>query len=122
MADINQSLVDNLAPINDFTVYANTDLGTSASKIVAGKAGDAAKYGTRLIKILNGSTTARLAWKLVNKDAAAPTVSADFDANAGDILLPEQSTEWLPVPANKDIYLVASAASTSYCVTVIDRS
>lgn len=119
MADLNTSLLDNLSPISSVTVYAGSDLGTDPVKVVSGRAGKV--FNNRLVKILNGSDSNRIGWQVVPAGAAAPSISANFEAGAGSLILSGSETEWLVIPKGCDLYLVASDANTEYCVSVVER-
>jgi hypothetical protein len=100
------------------TVFANTNLGTTPVKVtlpdwtaVSGARGRATK-----VKIVNPNASNTLAWALVARGAAAPTIVATYGATSGSHILPG-SSEIFSIPTDKDLYIVADGASQSYSVT-----
>jgi hypothetical protein len=68
------------------------------------------------VKIVNPNAANILAWKTVGRGATAPTFGATFAAAAGSHILPGQ-VEYLTLPNGVDLYLVASAAASSWSAT-----
>lgn len=70
----------------------------------------------KLVKISNLHASNLVAWKLVAKGAAAPTLVTTLgNANQGAIVPPSQSDEFV-IGENHDLYIVASAGSTTVSV------
>lgn len=79
------------------------------------------------VKIVNGDATNVLAWTLVKNGAAAPTITADYNATTGASVVLAGNTEifslyWGAAPTTPlvpwfDLYVVASAANTEVSVT-----
>jgi hypothetical protein len=108
-----------LGPITEnITTVAGTT-GTTPLKI-ADSDGYQDSDAIRRIRILNGSSSNRLAYYVDDVGEDTPTFSADFDANAGVIIQPD-NIEFVNLVASKSIWIVASAASTEYCVSIIDE-
>lgn len=100
------------------SVVANNNLGTTPVQVtlpdftaVSGARARAVK-----LKIVNPNASNTIAWGLVDRGAAAPTIVATYGAGAGSHILPG-SSEIFSIPTDKDLYLVADAASQSYSVT-----
>lgn len=107
------------APLSASGILNGAALGTTATKVVAGGA-NAGK--TRRCKIVCVTDAVRLAYAIVPAGATAPTIKADGDGSADEgslIMGGAGATEWVSIPDTHDLYLVASAAATSYQVTVV---
>ena len=105
------------------TFFNTTTLGTTAvlvtlpaKPIMAGNTVTPPSIGNIRIKIVNPSTTATIAWTVVEQGAAAPTITADYAATGGSAI-PPGGVEYFVIPTNRDLYVVASAAATSCNVT-----
>jgi hypothetical protein len=94
----------------------NATLGTTGLIVALATNGTGAKPVYWKIKIYNASAGATIAWKTVPTGTAAPTMTADFTANAASHIAPGQ-TEFFAMDGTKDLYIVASAAGTSCSVT-----
>lgn len=115
------TLVDVLGfgPIQGLpSVQAAANLGTTPVKVtlpdftaVSGGRPRAVK-----VKIVNPNAGNTIAWGLVNRGAAAPTMVATYGATAGSHILPG-SAEIFSIPTDKDLYIVGDAAALSYSVT-----
>lgn len=117
--NLNEALVDNLAPIKSFSVVAAEDVGTTPVKMLSGNAGRG--YHNRLIRVLNGSDTETVAWMLTKSGSSAPSFHASFTPGAGYLLLPGSETDLLCIPASYDVYVVSSDSGTSVSITVVER-
>lgn len=115
--DINQAFSDHLAPLKSLVTYGGSALSTTATKVHTGSSD---KRNSLMIKLLNGSSTARISLKTVATGEAAPSMSASFADDAGMVVLAERETDWFLVPASHDIYLVGSATA-SYCLMIVER-
>jgi hypothetical protein len=69
------------------------------------------------VKLVNGSAGATIAWSLVATGASAPSITADYNATTGASAIPPLGSETFAIPTNVDLYVVASAAATSYSAT-----
>jgi hypothetical protein len=108
------------------TFFNTTTLGTTPVKvtlptppIMAGNAATPPTIGNIRVKIVNPSTTATIAWsivKLTNPATAAPSITADYAATGGSAI-PPGGVEYFVIPAARELYVVASASSTSCHVT-----
>jgi hypothetical protein len=67
-------------------------------------------------KICNGDAANVLAWSIVLEGAAAPTITADY-ASTGASPIFAGHCEFVPLQGDRDLYIVASAASTEVSVT-----
>ncbi len=63
------------------------------------------------LTITNGSPSATIAWSLVAHGAAAPTITADYNATTGACHIPPGGSQTFSIPADKDLYVVASASA-----------
>lgn len=69
------------------------------------------------VKIVNPNATAVIAWDCVTRGAAAPTITANFASPVtASHVLPGQ-TEYITIPSGCDLYIVASAAASSWSTT-----
>ena len=114
------SLVDivGIGPLQGLqTVQANTNLGTTPVKITLPDftvvSGGRARFVK--VKVTNPNATDVIAWGLVDRGAAAPSIVATFGSDAGVHVLPGAS-EIFAIPTDKDLYVVAAGASKSYAV------
>lgn len=92
------------------TGILNLSLGTTVTKVLSAAPGGV-REKVRRIKLTLVTTANALAWQKVSGGAAAPVFTADLVATStvGSLVL---SQEWITIPSNLDLYLVASAAST----------
>lgn len=67
-------------------------------------------------KICNGDESNVLAWSIVVEGASAPTITADYAATGASVIY-AQHCEFIPLQGDRDLYVVASAASTEVNVT-----
>lgn len=96
------------------TVFGSSTLTTSPVKVTLVAA---TGPGKKVIKITNLHASNLLAWTIVDKGAAAPTVNATLgNASCGVIVGPGQS-EQIVLGEQNDLYVVASAASTTMTVS-----
>ena len=70
----------------------------------------------RKIKISNISASNAIAYQITKVGAAAPVFIATTGATSGVILIAGKD-EYICLPANVSLYLVGSAAASSYCVS-----
>lgn len=98
------------------SIFANTNLSTTATKVTLPS--DPLTHRVYRIKIVNGSASATMAYTMVAKNAAAPTITADFAASTCGVIIPAASVDYINLATHLDLYIVASAASTSYCVAI----
>ena len=93
------------------TVHSSSTLTTSPVKVTlpAGVHGSVTS-----VKLINLHASNLIAFTVVAAGAAAPTVNATLaDANCGAIIRPASEVE-LVLSGNQDVYVVASAASTTF--------
>jgi hypothetical protein len=90
-------------------------VSTAAVKVWSGSTDASARYRMVRLKVVNGHSTNILAWQIVEAGAAAPTFTATYAATAGSIILPG-TAEYVNIRSDMDLYIIGSAASTSYCV------
>jgi hypothetical protein len=95
------------------TFFNSTTLSTTPveATIVDAAAGQAVR-----VKICNGDAANVLAWSLVVEGAAAPTITADFAATGASPIFAGRC-EFVPMQGDRDLYVVASGASTEVSVT-----
>jgi hypothetical protein len=93
------------------TVHTSATLTTSPVKVTL----PAGVYGSQTnVKLINLHASNLIAFTVVDAGAAAPTVNATLaDANCGAIIRPASEVELL-LDAGQDLYVVASAASTTF--------
>lgn len=65
------------------------------------------------VKIVNPNATATLAWECAARGATAPVFGATFAAGEGSHVLAGQ-VEYITIPSTCDLYIVASAAASSW--------
>lgn len=115
------SLVDRVGfgvVVDDTAVTdGSATLGLTATKvtmpdITAGGGGS----GYIKVKLVNLSASATIGWKLVTRDAAAPTIATTPAAGMASPILP-LLTEYITMHTSDDLYIVASAVSTSWSST-----
>jgi hypothetical protein len=95
------------------TFFNSTAQGTTPAKatIVNAAAGQAVRA-----KVCNGDASNVLAWSIVVKGATAPTITADFAATGASPIF-AGICEFIPLQGDRDLYVVASGASTEVSVT-----
>lgn len=98
------------------TISAGAALGTTPTLIALPT--DASGRRRRVkIRVTNPNSANFLAWTVVEKGAAAPTIVATFGAGAGIHVLPRATVEFA-IYDNKDFYIVADALAQSYSVSM----
>ena len=113
--------VETLATYFNTTTLDTTPVSVTlpARPVLAGNTSAPPTQGNILVKIVNGSSSATIAWSLVDLTSpaqSAPAITAAFAATCASVILPS-STEWVVIPANRELYVVASAVSTSVHVS-----
>jgi len=104
-----------LGPLEGLPVFFNTTaLSTTPVKATLATPAQGQGIGVRF-KIVNGSANV-VAWTLVVRDAAAPTITADYAATGASPVL-AGGVEIVAIPVNRDLYIVASAPASSVSVT-----
>jgi hypothetical protein len=111
----------NTAPLTGTGILNDDDLGTTAVLVYDGPCNGRAVR----VKIMCLTASARLGYSTVNAGATAPAIKADGDGSAdeGSLIVDggaANASEWITIPANQDLYIVASAASTKYQVTAVE--
>ena len=104
--------VDQTAIVDGSAVLGSTPVKVTLPDVAAGLG----TVGGVKVKILNPNPTAILAWECAVRGAAAPTFGATFAPNEGSPILPG-TTEYITIPSGCDLYLVASAAASSWSTT-----
>lgn len=103
------------------TLFNKTDLSTTAVKVtlptLPAGGNDPLPTTNVKVKITNPSAAATIAWTLVKRGGGAPTITADYNATTGGSPIVPGGVEIFSIPADKDLYVVASAAATSINVT-----
>jgi hypothetical protein len=89
-------------------------LGTSPIKVALPAPPDG-RPRDYLVRLANPNAANNIAWTLVAKGAAAPTVTATVGANVGNIVF-SKIVEPILIPFGVDLYLVADAAAQSYAL------
>ena len=98
------------------TISAAATLGTTPTLIALPT--DASGRRRRVkIRVTNPNSANFIAWTVVDKGAAAPTIVATFGAGAGIHVLPRSTIEF-SIYDNKDFYIVADALAQSYSVSM----
>jgi hypothetical protein len=90
-------------------------VSTSAVKVWSGSTEASARYRMARLKVVNGHASNILAWQIVEAGASAPTFTATYATTAGSIVLPG-TAEYVNIRSDMDLYVIGSAASTSYCI------
>jgi hypothetical protein len=115
------SLVDRAG----FGVAVDQDADTDGSAVLSTTATKVTLPDTSLngglvgfikVKLVNLSATATIGWKAVERGAAAPTIATTPAAGMASPILPLTS-EYITIPTVCDLYIVASAAATSWSST-----
>ncbi len=119
MFGYNISSVSGFGVILENTVVdAASDLSTVPVEIELPDVGNSGPQRLFKVKIVNPNETNVLAWCIVGENDPDPTtMTADFSSTSGSHILPSQA-EIFSFPANKRLFLVASAGSSSYSVTI----
>lgn len=104
--------VDQTAIVDGSAVLGTTPVKVTLPNVTAGLG----TVGGVKVKILNPNPTAILAWECAVRGAAAPTFGATFAAGEGSHVLPG-TTEYITIPSGCDLYIVASAAASSWSTT-----
>ncbi len=94
----------------------NHTVGTSAEKVLSASTTFTGKV--RRVKIYNPTSGVTLGW--TTRIGAAPTLTSSVAGGgaADGSCVPPQSTEWISVPDNCDLYLAASAGASPYQLTI----
>ena len=98
------------------TVVAAATLGTTATQVTLPTDASGRRRRVR-VRITNPNASNFIAWGLVDKGAAAPSIVATFGAGAGVPVLPRATYEFV-IYDSKDLYVVADAAAQSYSVAM----
>lgn len=104
--------VDDTAVTDGSAVLSTTATLVTMPNITAGGGGS----GYIKVKLVNLSASATIGWKLVTRGAAAPTISTTPAAGMASPITPGL-TEYITIPTGCDLYIVASAAGTSWSST-----
>lgn len=104
--------VDQTAIVDGSAVLGATPVKVTLPDVTAGLG----TVGGVKVKIVNPNPTAILAWECVVRGAAAPTFGATFAPKEGSHVLPG-TTEYITIPSGCDLYIVASAAASSWSTT-----
>ncbi len=108
-----------LGALEGLPVFDNDTAQGTTPAIVTIATPPTGQGGIVKVKITNPNATANLAWTIVNAGAAAPTavtMTANFAATGASPVL-AGSTEWFEIQTGRDLYIVASAAGSSFNVT-----
>lgn len=102
------------------TLFNSTGLGTTPAKVTLPTGSTDPANGVCLrVRIFNPSSTATISWKPVVTGATAPTsgnMTADY-ASTGATPIPPGGSSTVSLQLGRDLYVVASGASTSVNVT-----
>lgn len=109
------------------TFWSSSTLSTTPTKVTLptpapfpGNSTTPPTAGNVRITIVNGHATNTIAWSIVdltNPAQPAPSITADYvNATCAAIILPGASSTFV-IPASRELYVVASAASTTVNVT-----
>jgi len=112
--------ITSTAPLTGQGILNRPDLGATASKVLS--AGSDGKV--RRVSLMCVTVARNIAWTTVAKGAAAPTITAvgDGSANEGKLIMGGGGASAdFNVADNLDLYIVASAASTAYQLTVVEQ-
>lgn len=104
--------VDQTAIVDGSAVLGTTPVKVTLPDVTAGLG----TVGGVKVKIVNPNPSAILAWECAVRGAAAPTFGATFAAGEGSHVLPG-TTEYITIPSGCDLYIVASASSSSWSTT-----
>jgi len=89
-------------------------IGTTATIIPLPRNGST---GAVLVKLVNMSTSASIAWTLVPIGAAPPSITATGLTTDGSVMLPGDKEFFGLNTVGRDLYVVASAAATAVNIT-----
>lgn len=106
------------------TLWSSSTLSTTTTKVdlptpaaFPGNSSTPPTAGNVRVKIVNGHASNSIAWTIVRLGDPAPTITADYvDATCGSVI-PPGGVEYFVIPASRDLYVVASAGSTTVNVT-----
>jgi hypothetical protein len=99
------------APLSATGIFNLAALGTGVTLVYDGTPKGMGSKSIVRIKITLITTANKLAWQKVSAGAAAPVFTADAvgTASVGSLV---PTVEYVTIPSNMDLYLVASAAGT----------
>jgi hypothetical protein len=104
--------VDDTAVTDGSATLGTTAVEVTLPDVTAGGGGN----GYIKVKLVNLSASATIGWKMVPRGAAAPTISTTPASGMASPILPNV-TEYITIPTSCDLYVVASAAATSWSST-----
>lgn len=120
----NKAIIDGLGRLQGVFYSTSSTVGTTPAKLtdpadVLDAIGGNIKENTRKVRLKNTHASQDLAWAVVVNGASAPTFTASGASTDGCLLSAGEVMEFA-IPANLSIYVVGSAASTSYNVLIVD--
>lgn len=118
MVDFNKHVRDGLGRLEGTFTSLSSTVGTTPTKVDDRAAGTDRTH-TRKIRLYNTHASQDLAWTVVDVGASAPSITADGSSTDG-VLVPAGTVMEFSIPANKSLYIVGSAASTSYNILIVD--
>ena len=114
----------NTAPLTATGILNLANLGTTPVKVLSGATvTTGGGFTVRRCKLV-GVSAANVAWTTVATGATAPTITAlaAGAATEGSLIFGGSgATEWLTVPDDVDLYLVAGGAATVINLTVFQQ-
>lgn len=100
------------------TGIVNSTVGVAAEKVVSKSTNPAGR--ARRLKIYNPTAGVSLGYTTTR--GAAPTLTSTVAGGgaADGSCIPAQSTEWVTIPDDCDLYMAASAALSPYQITLVE--
>lgn len=105
-----------IAPIEGLPTFQNSSVLTTTPVLITQPANGSTLNRWRVVFITNYSPANNMAWSVVDRGAAAPTITADTAATGACPILPSSQVQ-IPLPPGVDLYVVASAAGTLFNAT-----
>lgn len=118
MVDFNKNVRDGLGRLEGVFTTTSSTVGTSPTKIDDRAAGTDRSH-TRKVRLYNTHGSNDLAWTIVDVGASAPTITADGSSTDGTLVRAGDIAE-ISFGAHQSLYIVGSAASTSYNLLIVD--
>ncbi len=113
------SLVDRVGlgvGLDQTTADGSVALGTIPVKVTLATSANGLGGSFIGCWIVNPNATAVIAYRVVPRNSPAPTFDATFSATGGSWVLPGRDRR-IVIPVTSDLYVVASAASSSWGVS-----
>lgn len=117
----NQTISAALGPVSEDPVVFAGNIGTTVEAVDMPDGYLTAFGGVIRAKITNLSTTARIAWRLSDRDDGYGDIglSADITSALCGVIVAPGDTEYINFSANLKLFVIASAATTPICISTV---